>query len=104
MAMLGSDSTEAQLARTLLQQVRALAEQHLKITYPKHSLAPVQLLGPSPAIMERRAGRFRFQLQFFSSDRQALHKLLYVLTQFLEAQKPNAKLRWHFDIDPMDIL
>ena len=104
MAMLGSDSTEAELARTLLQQARTAAEQHLKATYPTHSLAPVQLLGPSPAIMERRAGRFRFQLQFFSADRQALHKLLYVLTQFLEAQKPNAKLRWHFDIDPMDIL
>lgn len=104
MAMLASDSSEAELARTLLQQARAVAEQYLRNSYPQHSASPVQLLGPSPAIMERRAGRFRFQLQCFSADRQALHKLLHVLTQFLEAQKPNAKLRWHFDIDPMDIL
>ena len=48
----------------------------------------MQLQGQAPAIMERRAGRFRFQLQFFQPIAKALHKLLYVLTQFLEAQNP----------------
>ena len=61
-------------------------------------------MGPFPAIMERRAGRFRQQLQIFAKERAALHRVAGALVQFLEQQKGFHKVRWHLDIDPLDTL
>jgi len=54
--------------------------------------------------MERRAGRFRQQLQLFAKERSALHRVAASLVQFLEQQKGFHKVRWHLDIDPLDTL
>ena len=54
--------------------------------------------------MERRNGRFRFQLQFYAGERRALHRLAYVITRYLENEKTLRKVRWNLDIDPLDCL
>jgi len=65
---------------------------------------PVRQIGPMPAPMERRAGRFRWQVIFESSKRSQLHKFLVVLTAQLAKTKSNRNVRWSLDIDPTDMV
>ncbi len=63
----------------------------------------VQLLGPVPAPMERRAGRYRAQLLLQSRYRGPLHQLLTALVPQL-GQLPQArKVRWSLDVDPQEM-
>ncbi|GAB4349789.1 MAG: primosomal protein N' [Immundisolibacter sp.] len=64
--------------------------------------AGVSLLGPVPAPMPKRAGRFRAQLLLQADRRAPLHALLRVWLPAL-AQLPAArKVRWSLDVDPLD--
>jgi primosomal protein N' (replication factor Y) len=63
----------------------------------------VRLLGPVPAAMARRAGRYHSQLLLESADRAALHRLL---GDWLEqvGELPGARrVRWALDVDPIDL-
>ena len=64
---------------------------------------PVTLIGPFPAPMERRNGRFRQQMQIMSHERNSLHRVLEPLVHFLENLKGIQKVRWNLDIDPIDM-
>ena len=67
------------------------------------ALEGIELLGPVPAPMERRAGRYRAQLRLQASARSSLHKLLARWTPTLE-QLPGARtVRWSLDVDPIDL-
>jgi primosomal protein N' (replication factor Y) len=63
----------------------------------------VQLLGPVPAPMERRAGRFRSQLLVQSAWREALHAFLKPWVEELETLDSARKVRWSLDVDPVDM-
>lgn len=64
----------------------------------------VQLMGPVPALMEKRAGRYRAQLVFCSQSRNALHRLIDVAMQNISRSKLARKVRWSLDIDPIELL
>lgn len=64
---------------------------------------PVEVLGPVPAPMERRAGRYRYQLLFQSHDREPLHSLLSQLIPEITALRESKKVRWSLDVDPVDL-
>lgn len=64
----------------------------------------VELLGPIPAPMERRAGRYRAQLLIQSNERSALHRIADQLIDACQQQPLNRKVRWSLDIDPQDML
>ncbi len=64
----------------------------------------VQSLGPVPAPMERRAGRFRAQLLVQSTERPALHALLAPWLSELEALQSARRVRWSLDVDPQEML
>ncbi len=63
----------------------------------------VDILGPAPAVMERRAGRYRAQLLVSSTNRNSLQSMLadapYVLSQITDSRK----VRWSLDIDPVSL-
>ncbi len=63
----------------------------------------VQLLGPVPAPMERRAGRTRAQLLLQSPSRAALHRLLKPWIVALEGLKEGRRVRWSLDVDPVEL-
>ena len=67
------------------------------------NIAGVDLLGPIPAPMERRAGKFRAQLLLQSKDRRALHQQLNQLRYACENSKASRNVRWSLDVDPMDM-
>lgn len=68
--------------------------------------AGVIIMDAVPAPMERRAGRFRAQLLFMSSQRSSLNGVLaawlHLIATDKEAKKVASTVRWSLDIDPLD--
>jgi len=60
----------------------------------------IKLLGPIPALMERKAGFFRAVLLFQACDRQVLQRYLSALMLRIEALKIKGRVRWSLDVDP----
>ena len=63
----------------------------------------IELLGPVPAPMERRAGRYRAQLLVQGNARAPLHRLLHAWTPRLEQLPDSRAVRWSLDVDPIDL-
>ena len=63
----------------------------------------LELHGPLPAPMPRRAGYQRLQLLLSSPDRRALHAALDASVPGLHAMPEARKVRWSLDVDPMDL-
>lgn len=97
-ALIRADAIQADAALGLLQQVREHAE---TLSSSRPSL---RYLGPFPAAMEKRGGRYRYQLTIFSEERAVLHHLLDNLSQWLERHKSSRKVRWSIDVDPQDTI
>jgi primosomal protein N' (replication factor Y) len=63
----------------------------------------VRLLGPVPAAMAKRAGRYHAQLLIESVERGALHEFLNRWLPQIE-QLPSARqVRWALDVDPIEL-
>ena len=62
----------------------------------------VDIFGPIPAPMERRAGRFRYQIMLQSDDRKSLHQFLSWWVPQLPQLNSARKVRWSIDVDPYD--
>ena len=66
-------------------------------------LSGIELLGPVPAPMERRAGRYRAQLLLQATSRAPLHRLLSSWLLALEQIPSGRQVRWSLDVDPVDL-
>ena len=96
MALIRAESTRRNAPQDFLMQARQAAE----ISANPH----VQLFGPVPAPMERRAGRYRAQLLIQATQRNHLHSLLNDWIPRLEALPDTRRVRWSLDVDPMELL
>lgn len=67
-------------------------------------LPEVEVIGPMPAPMERRFGRYHMQLWIQSTRRAALHQVLEQLVWHIEQDKLSRKVRWSLDVDPQEML
>jgi primosomal protein N' (replication factor Y) len=63
----------------------------------------VRLLGPAPAVMERRAGRFRAQLLLECPQRGPLHQLLAAWLPLVDALPRPRRVRCALDVDPVEV-
>lgn len=63
----------------------------------------VTLLGPVPAPMERRQGRYHMQLLLHANKRAPLHRLMARLLAWLESSAEARRVRWSLDVDPDDL-
>ncbi|MGH8266317.1 MAG: hypothetical protein ACRETS_03275, partial [Steroidobacteraceae bacterium] len=63
----------------------------------------VRLLGPVPAAMAKRAGRYHAQLLIESRDRSGLHRLLDVWLPEIAQLKSAQRVRWALDVDPLEL-
>ncbi|WP_455365373.1 primosomal protein N' [Kaarinaea lacus] len=95
MALLRAEAVNASQPMEFLCEAKTLAQEL--------GVPGVELLGPLPSPMEKRAGRYRAQLFVQSSQRAVLHKLLHPWVQALEQSKPGRKVRWSIDVDPLDV-
>jgi primosomal protein N' (replication factor Y) len=63
----------------------------------------IRVLGPAPAAMAKRAGRYHAQLLIESPDRAPLHRALARWLPQIEMLKPPRSLRWSLDVDPLEL-
>jgi len=63
----------------------------------------IELFGPLPAPMERRAGRYRWQLILLSDERKKLHGVLHHWVPNIHKLKTVNRVRWSIDVDPQDM-
>jgi primosomal protein N' (replication factor Y) len=67
------------------------------------TLRGVQLLGPAPAPMERRAGRFRAQVLLHAATHSPLQKFMSTWLPALETLPEARRVRWSIDVDALDL-
>ena len=65
--------------------------------------AGVRLLGPVPAVIHKRAGRYHAQLLVESRERRALHAFLDEWLPQVEQLKSARAVRWSLDVDPLEL-
>ncbi len=94
-ALLRAEASRQSAPMTFLEQVR----QHCEAA----GGTGIELWGPVPATMERRAGRFRAQLLLQAARRGDLQQLLHGLVRELEQMKAARQVRWSVDVDPADM-
>ena len=96
LALLRAEAIDQQSPMIFLEQARLLLEQT-----PQDD---VLMMGPFPALMERRAGRYRAQLLIQANNRKQLQTLFASSITLIENHKTAKKVRWSIDIDPMDLM
>jgi primosomal protein N' (replication factor Y) len=62
----------------------------------------VQMFGPLPAPLSRRAGMFRAQLLLSAPQRAPLHRAVQAAVNLAEQLPAARRLKWSVDIDPVD--
>ncbi len=95
-ALMRAESPQPQDAHAFLREVATVAQ--------RYHTPEVDILGPVPSPMEKRAGRYRAQLLLQSSTRSPLHQFLQQLLPAVESLKSSRRLRWSLDVDPQDML
>ncbi|CAH0991845.1 Primosomal protein N' [Sinobacterium norvegicum] len=96
LVMLRADARYEQLAEQMLQRLRDEL-QHL-------AADRVAWVGPMPALMLRRQGRFRAQLMLKSTSRSILSQLTSAIVDWLEKDKQGRQMRWSVDVDPQETI
>ncbi|MBC53118.1 MAG: primosomal protein N' [Gammaproteobacteria bacterium] len=101
LAILRAEAINAGAPAQFLSAARAQAEDLLGQMPNGHQ---VQISGPLPAPMEKRANRYRQQLLLRSPQRADLQTLLPVLCLQLEQMNTKRNVRWSVDVDPQDMI
>lgn len=99
-ALIRAEANKIEYYQAFLEYCFAQMNQRQQNLSAGHEL---QFLGPVPAPMEKKAGKFRGQLLVQASQRKALHSILNDLIQIVEANKAASRVRWSIDIDPQDL-
>ena len=97
MSVIRAESHRPDEAEAFLRLARKIAE---KLQAPTPVLS---YLGPLPALMEKRAGRFRYVLQIDADQRPVLQALLSAVAVELENHKDSRRVRWSIDVDPQEL-
>jgi primosomal protein N' (replication factor Y) len=92
MALLRAEAHDAERARGFLSQAAGLFRR-----------SGVEIAGPVPAILSRRGGYWRFQLWLQADSRLALSTAIGARLEALHALKSARRVRWHVDVDPLEL-
>lgn len=95
LAIFRAEAPKAEVVAEFMQQLAAQAE--------ANNHEQLSLLGPVPAPMERRQGRYHMQLVLHAKKRAPLHRLSEQLLQWLDSAASARRVRWSLDIDPEDL-
>lgn len=94
MVLLRAEAHQAQDADTLLSQIAHLLPQD------EHC----EVIGPMPAPLDKKAGKFRRHLIFQTKNRQQLQQAFEQALPNIEALPLAKRCRWSIDRDPQDLL
>ncbi|GGD62553.1 primosomal protein N' [Lacimicrobium alkaliphilum] len=90
-ALFRAEAVDGNLAYGFLEQVKACLQP-----------TDITLIGPLPALMEKRQGRYRMQLLLQSDKRTGIQQWLSNMMSNIEKLPLANKVRWSLDMDPMD--
>lgn len=100
LALLRAEAINIQAPEAFLRIVQQMATQLAQA----QGNTDIVLMGPIPAPMERRNGKFRSQLLLQASARSKLQQLLSQLCPEIETLKEARNVRWSIDVDPQDMI
>ncbi|MDT8408330.1 MAG: primosomal protein N' [Wenzhouxiangellaceae bacterium] len=81
----------------------AQARDFLASLVPAIDTRRIRIAGPLAAILQRRAGYWRYQLWMMAENRKALSREIQALIKQIEGMPAARQLRWHFDVDPLEL-
>ena len=96
LALLRAEAKHAEVAETFLRIAKSLCSAEIQNTN-------MEIQGPLPAPMQRRAGMHRMQLLLSSTTRRSLHALLDSVLPRLYELPEARRVRWSLDVDPLDL-
>ncbi len=91
-----ADALELKEAMAKLEAIRALLETARRFD-------ALSCIGPLPALMTRRIGRYRAQLCLIAQDYQALRSVLQQSMPALEQIGTSTRVSWNIDVDAYDL-
>ncbi len=94
--MFRADAIELKQALTKLEEIKVILESTRHID-------TLSCIGPMPALMTRRIGRYRAQLCLLATDFQKLRSVLRQSMPALEKVSSNARVNWIIDVDAYDL-
>lgn len=94
-ALLRAEANTPEEPMQFLQAARAAAD--------RHPVRGVKLLGPAPAPMERRAGRFRAQLLLQAPTHSPLQKFMSAWLPIVATLPEARRVRWSIDVDAAEL-
>jgi primosomal protein N' (replication factor Y) len=97
LSLFRAESNNNENVEQFLRQVRDILESHPQF----HDATPV--LGPIPAPLARRAGKYRWQLLFQAPNRTVMQSMLRGAKTAIELLPLAKKIRWTLDIEPQDL-
>ena len=100
-ALLRAESDSATLAENFLTLCKQTLQQ---ICEHNKTTERLFILGPIPASMERRAGKYRFQLLLQSEQRVLITQTLQQALTTFDSLPEGRKVRWSIDVDPIDFV
>ena len=94
--MFRADAFSLELALSKLEEIRAIVK-------PVSDQQDVQCIGPIPALMTRRIGRYRAQLCLMSLNHRHLRQVLRHCMTAVEAVASSHQVKWMIDVDASDL-
>lgn len=99
LCLLRAEASKMQPALQFLDSIAQFCQ-----SFTAHNSLPIEQLGPLPAPMEKRAGKYRAQLLLKTDKRGNLQALLSSLCAELESMKLPRSVRFSIDVDPQDLV
>jgi primosomal protein N' (replication factor Y) len=63
----------------------------------------INVIGPIPSLISKSKGNYRNHLHIQTSSKPYLNKVLKYLTEQFNKWPETKKIKWSFDIDPIDL-
>ena len=97
-AKIQSESPNSYVSRDFIINLLGAASKVKKL--PKD----LRVVGPLPAVMEKKSGVFRWEINIFSGSRKSLHEFLDLTQTILYMPSTSKKVRWSVDVDPISLI
>ncbi len=97
LTMFRAESNHSEQVESFLRQVRHTLEAHP--LFDEFCM----VLGPTPAPLAKRAGKYRWQLLLQAQNRSTMQKLLASAKPAIQILPDAKKVRWTLDIEPQDL-
>ena len=99
LALIKADAKQSGAALNFLKRINALSDE-INSQFNEQ----ISSIGPVPAPIEKRAGRFRTQLILKTKRKSTLQQFLYKLVTQVEKLVIPPGVRWSIDVDPIELV